>query len=442
MSEIARAVMTSVAVLAALPVGAQEPRPERPYRGVFAGGVGDTEHLLVATGAAGGGYDSNVVIDQRGVESGSAPLPTIGSRYTAVSGGLAYSLTRTKVSFAASGSTGANYYFDLSDPLVYGHSGNVGASFEVSRRTRVSGNQSVSYQPLSSFGLFPALGDPGLGQAAPIDASFGAIGELYLHSGSYATVSQTLSSRASLLLSYARTLSNFASDDLDVTTQEVRGTFLRNIARGLNLRFGYGYGTGDYVSGEDAEEDAPHGHTIDAGIDFDRALSLSRRTTLSFATGSTAVKQFEDTRYYVTGNARLRREIGRTWEAALAYNRGVEFVDTLREPVFSDSLNFGLSGLITRRLEFHSNAGTAFGNVGFSDSDSGFRSYYGTSGLSFALNRHAALAVEYYVYRYDFDDTAALLPGLQPELTRHSVRAYIDLWAPLFARARTRDASR
>jgi hypothetical protein len=446
MARIGSLLLASAAVLAAIRADAQmvaqEPRPDRPYRGVFAGRVGQTEQLLVVTGDIGGGYDTNV---NSGVEGGDLNAPVLtgaGSSYGTVSGGAAYSLTRSRVSFAASGASGANVYFHLTDHILASHAGSVGASFELSRRTRVSGNQSFGYQPLSSFGLFPALGDPVLGQTPPIDASFGAIGESYFHYGTDVSLTQALSNKAGVTVSFMRSKSDFPTDDWDAVTQFVKGTFSRNVARGLDLRLGYGYGAGEYGTDDsEEEEDTPHGHMIEAGVDFNRALSFSRRTRLSFGTGSTAVKDSGETRYYVTGNARLIREVGRSWDAAVAYSRNVEFIDTLREPVFSDSVNVGVGGLIGRRVDFQANAGLAFGEVGVNEADD-FESVYAMSGLSIALNRYSALSFDYYLYRYDFADSEVLLPGMPPEVTRQSVRASISLWAPVFVRSGRRNATR
>jgi hypothetical protein len=440
MTQIPRALLALAAMLSGMPLAAQEPRPERPYRGVF-GRVGQTEQLLVATGEIGGGYDSDVFTSGDGASAALQPRAGIGSSYGAVSGGLSYSLTRPRVSFAASGSSAANVYFRLTDPLVASHAGSVGASFELSRGTRVSGSQSISYQPLDSLGLYPELADPVLGQTPPVDASFGAIWESYFHYASDLSLSQALSSKAGVSVSYRRSLSDFASDDLDMVTHGVMGRFTRNVGRGLDLRLGYGYESGGYeTDGLDGQEATPYGHTIEAGVDFNRELSFSRRATLSFGTGSSAVKDAGQTRYYVTGNARLMREVGRTWNATISYDRDVDFVETLREPVFSDSVNFGMGGLIGRRVDFQSNAGFAFGEVGVEEADD-FRSFYASSGLLFALNRHSALGIDYYLNRYSFTDTQVLLPGVPPRLIRHSIRASISLWAPLLVRGR-RNATR
>ena len=50
------------ALLCASPVAAQQQgRPERPYRGIFGGGVGDAEQLLTVNFGVSGGYDDNIL---------------------------------------------------------------------------------------------------------------------------------------------------------------------------------------------------------------------------------------------------------------------------------------------------------------------------------------------------------------------------------------------
>jgi hypothetical protein len=438
-------IMFTAAMLTSVHAAAQTPRPERPYRGIFGGGVGEAEHLLVVTASAGGGYDDNVMADGGASPAigGTPPLITGGSsNFGLLAGNLSYSLTREIVSMTVSGGSAANYYFDLENRWLARHSGTIDGSWRLSQGTRLSGYGGVSYEPLYSFGLFPSIADPAVGGAAPIDPTFGTISEASVRRDEAITLSQNLSRRASVSVSYLHSRSDFDSDDLDASMHAVRGTFARAVGEGLNLHFGYGYAVGKYASSTVSEREPPAGHTIDAGIDFNRALSFSRRTTLSFSTGSTAVKDLERTRYYLTGSARLGHEIGRSWDAALAYNRGVEFIDTLREPIFSDSLNFGVGGLITRRLQFRSSAGAAFGEIGLTGAGRSFTSYYGTSGVTYAMSRFVGLAVDYWYYRYTFDDTAALPAGLSPQLNRQRVQASIALWTPLIHRARRSNVTR
>ena len=60
-SRIILSVCVAALFAASTPAAAQAPRPERPYRGLFGGGVGDVEQSLIWNGSTGGGYDDNVL---------------------------------------------------------------------------------------------------------------------------------------------------------------------------------------------------------------------------------------------------------------------------------------------------------------------------------------------------------------------------------------------
>ena len=135
------------------------------------------------------------------------------------------------------------------------------------------------------------------------------------------------------------------------------------IARGLNARAGYGYRQGRYGEGPDPR--LVRNHTIDAGVDFSRSLSFSRRTTFSFSTGSTAIRDGSQTHFSLTGQAQLNRELGRSWRATVGYSRDVRFIEQFQEVLLSDGVNASVGGLINRRQSFYASAGVSIGNVGF-----------------------------------------------------------------------------
>src|SRR6188768_3046939 len=97
-----------LSLMAAAPALAQtQSRPGRPYRGLFASGLGNSEQSLVAQGSVGGGYDSNVLAD-----AGLNPDPRFGESgmVGAVSGSLSYSMTRDRIGFGASFGESSRYY--------------------------------------------------------------------------------------------------------------------------------------------------------------------------------------------------------------------------------------------------------------------------------------------------------------------------------------------
>ena len=152
------------------------------------------------------------------------------------------------------------------------------------------------------------------------------------------------------------------------------GRFRYLIGRGLGVRLGYGHTEWTYpeltTSGGRIVD-----RRLDAGVDFARALSLSRRTTLAFDTGVAAVADQLDTYYRLVGNARLVHELGRTWNATAVYARELGVLQRIARPIFSNAFTVGVGGLANRRVQFQSNVGVSLGDVGLTADASGFDTY-------------------------------------------------------------------
>ena len=99
-------VAVVVLTTAAAALAQQPPMSNRPFRGVFGGGMSDTEQSLTVTGSFGTGYDSDVYAAVRG-ESGvvGGLRPRVGASVAFWSGSASYSLSREKVSLGASAAT-------------------------------------------------------------------------------------------------------------------------------------------------------------------------------------------------------------------------------------------------------------------------------------------------------------------------------------------------
>ena len=449
---------TCLLAVAIRDAGAQTPRPERPYRGLFGGRVDNPEQLLTFNASVGGGYDTNVLLENPGFAGGTTdPRVGVGSTYGSLTASLNYSLNRTRVSFGASASTSARYYADLAEGFTASHSGSVAGSWHLGKSSQITGSQTISYQPFLSLVSLPGLYDPALGQVTPANADFGTGDQSYVSYLSRLEWSQTLSRRATLSFSYTRNLNDFHQSGLltpapdaessqvprvyggNFSTRTALGRFSYSLGRGLSARLGYGYEEASYPNAANFR-----GNTIDAGVDFNRALSFSRRTTLTFATGSSANKYQGVTYFRFLGNARLVREIGRTWNAALAYDRTVELQPAYERPVLGDAATFGVAGFVNRNLHLNFTVGAFIGNVGFTGTANGFETYSGISTLTWALSRTLALNASYSYYRYDFEEDAQPVPlvGLPLKTDRHSVQAGVVVWVPLLYRARKPDATR
>ena len=229
---------------------------------------------------------------------------------------------------------------------------------------------------------------------------------------------------------------NYAESEFDYANWTGGARFTTKVTQHLGYHIGYAYSTADY-SNEALSN--PRGiHNIDAGADYSRALSVSRRTTFSFSTGSAILAgqtQFttndRNIYYRLTGDASLRHEIGRTWTAVLGYRRGVDWRETFNQPFLSDAVTASVEGLISRRIRFSSSADYTLGSVGFTGPDNGYDSESAQGGLEYALSRHLALFSRYVYYRYHFQSGVVLDPRFLPALDRQGVRVGLSASFPI-----------
>ena len=428
----------------AVPSRAQD-RPDRPYRGLFGGGggAGEWNESLTAQASVGVGADNNLLAVTGIGETPELQLagnhPQVQT-YGFLSAGLSYSVRKGRVGLGASVGTSSQYVPSINTPFVGNHAGSFGVSLQLSRRSQLNATQTVYLRPYNVLVLGPPIGEPLLGQAAPIEAAFGIRRDDHISQSSDISFRRQIGRRSSLDLDYGRT-SNGASTSLGgggLGSQAGSGRFSTGLTRGLGAHAGYTYTEARYPD----ESPFAIGHNADIGLDFNRALSVSRRTKLSFSTGSSLLKDYQRSYYRLTGNAVVTREIGRSWVANISYYRGVGFVERFRKPFFSDSVTLGMDGLITRRLAFRSYASAMNGDLGLGTEGNAFRSYSGTTGVTMAITRFLALGTDYIYYRYGFARVDGLPTGVARELDRHSGRVYLSMWVPILQRGRRTNASR
>jgi hypothetical protein len=423
-----------VLLVATVPLQAQMGfRPERPYRGLFGGDApAGAGHSLSVNASIGGGYDDNI----------QATLPNIGANIRrpvagtvgTASASLGYSANFPRFSLGANAGSNAGYYPRQDGALLTGHSAGLGLSAAVTRRTTLGLSASTFYMPYTFASVFPAaegLDVPAatFGQAEPLPL------ELVTNDGEYLSYtggiqlghsfSQKLTGNANY--SYASRSSTLYNTPYD--RQGFGAGLLYALAQGVQLNLGYRRMQGRWGGGSNGDTTLD---TINAGINYSRALSFSRRTTLGFGTGSAIVQQAPaNTRVVLTGSATLNHEVGRTWLATVGYGRGVRFVETLLEPVFQDSITAGFGGLVNRRVSMQSSFRASIGTVGFGSDDNGYDTYIASLGSSVAISQHVSFGASYSIYRYTFEDAVVLPIGVPSFVHRQSVRASISVWAPL-----------
>jgi hypothetical protein len=386
-------------------------------------------------------------------EPTGGPPPTFTGPFSTGSGSLQYSLVRDRGSFNASAGASARYYRARKD-ILPGYTAAVGGSVAITRWLNWGGDLRAVDQPLYGLTLFPDAIAVHPGILSPIDYTQDVAHGGYRRVGGNTRVGLALGEQTGVELHYEASRGEIGDEGFHQTLQGAGASFLRQLTRDLGMRLGYARRVGTYeLAGgtELADGTAPAGGTrriendsIDAGLEYSHALSLSRHTSFSFATGATGVSDGDRTRFRVIGHATLDREIGRTWDAALIYSRDVGFIETLVEPTFSDSLALTIGGLIGRRVELRTEVAATVGRLGFDRgaTDRGFDAYDGTAQLTVAVSRYLGISASYTYYRYTFDSGAPLTGAVYRRLDRQSVQAGLTLWAPLLHRARRPHAAR
>jgi hypothetical protein len=181
-------------------------------------------------------------------------------------------------------------------------------------------------------------------------------------------------------------------------------------------------------------------HDIEAGFDYRRALSLTRRTTFDFSVGSTVVnapaaeQSSTELAYRVVGDVGLNHEMGRTWRTRVAYNRGVDFSEAFAQPVFSDGLNASVTGFFSRRVDFRGNAGVSVGDIGLGVVRSRFRAYSASANVRFALAEQWALLGNYQYYFHDLGQVLIVPEGVPSNVGRNTVSVGLTFWVPFLGR--------
>ncbi len=436
-------VFTCAAVVCALAAPA-DAQSRRPTRAIFGGGLADMDQSLVVTGGMSGGVDDNVAGTSAGStiiidpETGIATveqLPTNAAQFVQASGGLTYNLDRDWIQLTGMLNSVSRYYSSLEGSTLSAHVGRLDASFQVARRTTFSASQDLSYQPLLVLAGVPQLSD-GFGFQQPVSLDAGVRRSDYFGYRGGAGLSHQLTRRGTFSLDYAYQQQLVTSDDT-FRSQTAGVRYTHGLTRNVSLRAGYGTTRTRFPGAESVAE----GRTIDMGVDFNKALGLTRRTTLTFATGASTIDNGGQNTFFATGNVRLQREIGRTWGAWVVYDRSAQFLSTFTAPVFADVINVGVGGDISRRLQFQSSVNGARANVG-TTSGNGYGTYSGTVGLTYGLNRYCGVGVNYSVFRYEYADEVLRPLELPSRVSRHTVSVGLNMWFPLIERGRRIDASR
>jgi hypothetical protein len=429
-----------------------------------------------------GSYDDDVLADQRRSAIDQPRSAEASGLYTGLSLGLQYYHVGRNTNFTAHTSNSLNYYPDLDDLTTTYHQVGGTVSHRFGRRYTIHASPFASYSPSYSMRLFlaPLPVDPG-GAGSPdspplaapdVDSTilqranvrYGGNAELRTVVSRYSTLSvgyrytktdlsTELGDRLSDLPTDLPDLPTDVPDDRlsnrrgDFDVQSIGATFSHRLSESGSLRFGYELQQSTF---EGSTTPVSRTHNLNIGVDYRKPLSRSRRTYLRFSTGSVITdendgsiipeepptgaassEEVEGRRIRATGSASIVHQMGRTWSAQAQYRREVGYLEGLARPVFSDSANASLSGLLTRRTDLFLNVNYITGTSGLSGRGPRFDSFSATARVRRALSRSLAAYCEYLFYQYDFTQVVDRPAGLPQEFSRSGVRVGLNLWLPL-----------
>lgn len=413
------------------------PEVRRPFRGLF-GAPADpraSRQSLDLTFSGFGAYDTDVFGAER--SQTSAPAYQQPGWYTSANAGLDYARRGDRVSFGLDGDVAASRYPKRSQiSTMYQAGGNLSA--RIAERTHAAFGAGITYAPQYRLGVFLSP-DSLTGEANPFESvvpDFDLFKLTAYRSNAEVSLAQDLGRRASLTGFYTIANVDYTGTEPDYRSYGAGIRFSNRLTQHLGYHLGYSFSTANYSVIRTVPRRI---NNIDAGVDYGRALSFSRRTTLTFSTGSALVSanqslsasEDRNFRYRLTGNAVLRHEMGRTWTAALGYRRSVDWREAFAEPFLSDAVNATFRGLLSRRVSVSSGVDYAFGTVGFGGSNNGYDSGSAYGSLQVALSRMFAVFGRYVYYRYHFDSGVALDPRFAPALDRQGVSVGIQASLPI-----------
>ena len=388
-------------------------------------GAGNEQPLNVSASTY-AGYDTDITT--RATRPSSVDTNADTSAFnTGVSLSMVYGHRTPKIGFYTMGSSDFRYYRAAETVTAPLATGSAGLDAALGRRLRFVGSVQSSYLPRFQLSVLPSTSSVPTEQPQPtMDYGISSY-DVVSYLGT-AGLSYQLDSRSALTASYGRGQFKYLGQDYELNTRTMGAGYSRKMTRYATLQLGYSEQGGDYVTGLGPNQQTIKQRTIDAGVHYSRPLSLSRRTTVGFSTGSTALDNGRETFYTVTGSANLNHQLSRTWNLGVGYARRVGLVGGFTEPIMSDSISVRAGGSLGNRVYVSTSAGYANGAVGMASRGRNYDSTQASSNINIPITRRRlSFFGTYFYYRHSFEQSVSLPIGLVPHMSRHGVRAGLTL---------------
>jgi hypothetical protein len=383
---------------------------------------------LTGTASMFSGYDTDIT--RTAVDpSMQAAAGHVGSTL-----GLRYASRSDRVAFATRGSVDTRHYRTSPTTTFTGFNGSAMFGADVTSRFHIDTSFTSAYSPQFIFSPIPATAESVVDVEQP-SMDFGIFAEDAFSVAGVVGATIKTSRRSAITMTFGAgqyKYLNGAYSQYGSNSRSYSATYSYNTSKYATLRVGYSEQKAEYPAFAGQPNAAIKQRSFDAGVNYSRPLSISRRTTLSFSTGSGTIDDGIETFFTVTGSASLRHEIGRTWTAVAVYSRGLGVVGGFSQPFFSDAVSFDVRGRLAQRVSLISSGGFADGNIGLRAAAEAYKSYQGTVRVEYELKpERVGIFGSYFYYGYGFDNQNGLAPGVPGEIGRHGVRGGLLVRIPI-----------
>jgi hypothetical protein len=323
--------------------------------------------------------------------------------------------------------TGAGrYYANLREIVTTRYGGGMTFDTLLTRDWRIQTSNSASFSPFYQIVLAPSAPSLWTPDTPGPTADHAVSRQHAMQYGSFVGATHTISTASSLAFNYAVRYTQVL-EGLDSNTQRAGFTYLRGITKDVAVRLGYAYG----VAHTGTTAPPIQNQDIDVGLNYGRAFTPSKRTSISFSSGSSIISSGDGPHFRVTGSARLNRRLAPRWSANVSYDRGLQVPDGASRPFFSDSIAASVSGYFSRRASLRVQPSFSHGVVGFTGLTNSYNSFSSTTRLEVAVSHRLAAYLEHFYYKYQFANGVGLPALLTSGVNRQGVRVGLTLWTPL-----------
>src|SRR3954447_790959 len=397
-------------------------QPSHIFRGLFGPdpGAAITPHPIVELRVS--------TFEARGRTPGESLDETTlqaGGFYSGVASGLSFRQKTRSALFTLSTANTLRVYPGTGVTTTE-HSGYASMELQASRRTTLRTAGGVFYTPFHQ--VLGIAGEENPGTAAGSDTSVGTNASTTY--SAVTSVTREAGRRGLLTFDYDGRVTRFTSGEGDTTSHRAAAAYSHEFAPGIAFRFGDGVRVLQASASERIIT-----QDIALGIDVNRTLTATRRTSLSFTTGSSLMQTDSGVRFVPAGSATLTHRLGRSWQTALRFDRGLQVADLVPKPFVANNSNLIVDGFLGRRASVRVRGAYSFGNFDLNGSSaSRYDSYVGEARGALALGRHFQVYMEQMYYRYKFPDGLTLPSDVPLRRQQYSLRFGLDIWVPLAGR--------